>query len=794
MRFGLSMSYSLTRPVLAVTAILLATTCFSSTVFAYEVPDGLSPTPVVIQKAIDVIPQGAISFLKQRDSKTARIWVFFTDKGVRTMSEFQASAASITLSEKVKARRAKVGITGPVFADLPVRKSYVEQIVNLGGTLRRESKYLNAASFDLPHETLNQVASLPFVARLQPVSRHVGPLPQVEISRVSDLDLRTADPSALDYGLALDQLQQINVPAAHELGYNGAGVTFAIFDTGYREAHDAFAQHYADGRVLAEWDFVFGDGNTSNEIGDNSGQWDHGTYIWSTAGGLKPGVTYGPAYGANFLLAKTEDIRSETPAEEDNWVAAVEWADSLGADVITSSLTYSDWYNYGWYVGDSAAISIAANTATALGIVVCNAMGNSGPASGTLFPPADAFEILSCGAVDVNGSLASFSSRGPTADGRIKPEVCAQGVATYCATTTSDGSYSTVSGTSLSTPLIAGVVCQLIQARPTFTPQMIRLALMETASRASTPDNAYGWGIIDAVAAIGWGSNFTADITSGDSPITVQFTDQSTLSTSSWDWDFGDGGTSTIQNPTHTYTNPGVYDVSLTINTTYGPITSNKPAYIMLFGDTITYRSDSVYAGDDAVISVELTNSQELNRIIIPFEYDGNFLSYDSTTLGSRTSYFEGLNPLIFSPGINRFTFELIADQGGGAPNLPPGSGEVLKIFFSTDLTAFGSEVDNVDSTNSSHTLSVTSPYLTYNPVFHAGSINTRFVIRGDANGDLDINVADITAMVGWLFRGFDTIVSLQAGDATSDFVLNVNDLNYLVDYLFRNGPPPATP
>ncbi|RMF94466.1 MAG: hypothetical protein D6741_12600, partial [Planctomycetota bacterium] len=278
-------------------------------------------------------------------------------------------------------------------------------------------------------------------------------------------------------------------------------------DTGFRKSHEAFAFHYAQGHVLAEHDFVFGDGNTANEAGDNPNQWDHGTYIWGTSGGHMDGKIYGPAYEANFILCKTEDIRSETPVEEDNWVAAVEFADSVGADVITSSLTYSAWYTYSDYDGQTATITIAANTADSLGIVVCNAMGNSGPSVGTLTPPADAFDIIAVGAVTSLGSIASFSSRGPTFDGRPKPEVVAQGVSTYASSAAGDAAYTNVSGTSLSTPLVAGLCCLVLEANPCLTPQQVREAVMMTADRAANPDSTtYGHGIPDALAAINYAS------------------------------------------------------------------------------------------------------------------------------------------------------------------------------------------------------------------------------------------------------------------------------------------------
>ncbi len=780
----------LQRLIIIVTAAILAIPATAG-----EVPEGLVDGPVVKSKKSQVLPQAATEFLQQRDGETARVWVFFTDKGVFTKEEFDSKAAALTFSEKVRARRAKTGRDQVLFVDLPVVQNFVDEVAGLGAELRWKSKWLNAASFDMPTELLDDVAELRFVYEIRPVAgRNFTPRP-VEELRFEDLPDQSLAPDVLNYGIAQAQLEQIGIPAAHAQGLDGSGVTLAIFDTGYRKTHEAFANHYLEGRVLAEYDFVFDDGNTANEPEDWSSAWNHGTYIWSTAGGFLDGTIYGPAYRANFILCKTEDVQSETPVEEDNWVAAMEWVDSLGADVITSSLTYSAWYASEDYDGQTATITIAANTATALGIVVCNANGNGGPGASTMRPPADAFEILACGAVDNDGDIASFSSRGPTYDGRIKPEVCAQGVATACATTTTDGSYGNVSGTSLSTPLVAGAACLLIQARPQFPPQLIRQALMETADNALTPNNTYGWGIMNLEAALNWGANFTADVTQSDAPQTIQFTDLSTMATPTWEWNFGDGDSSFVQNPSHTYTEAGAYNVSLTIDTEYGPLTSEKLNYIILLGDTLTFKSDSVFAGQTAVMSVELSNSQPLNRIMLPFTYGGNsLLAYDSISLGNRTTYFERLAFLTSDPVNKRFTVELVADYGGGAPPLTKGTGEILKIFFSTDPQALGGVSDDVDSTNFIYSVALESDVLSYAPEVYSGSLSTIVVKRGDANYSQTIDIVDLTYIVDYLFKGGPFPVSLQAGDADADLSINIDDITYLVEYLFKGGPPPPTP
>ncbi|HOP08165.1 MAG TPA: S8 family serine peptidase [candidate division Zixibacteria bacterium] len=787
---------------LKITFLTVALTAVAATLAAAAGfdPAFLEEHPVLIEKQT-ALALSTVENLRNRDGDTTLVWVMFTDKGISDQASFDALAAASPFTERKARRRAKMDLNQPVFADLPVNQSYLQAVADAGGQLRRITKWLNGASFTVPTDQLNEIAALPFVREIRPVGLWKRPAdPTAEPVRVDHQDPLSLSPDVLSYGLALNQVTQINVPAVHEQGYDGSGVTLAIFDTGYRKTHEAFANHYAEGRVLAEWDFIFNDGNTSNESGDYSTQWNHGTYIWSTSAGYVPGTLIGPAYKANFILCKTEDVRSETQVEEDNWVAALEWVDSIGADVVTSSLSYLEWddgtgYDYSDLDGETAVTSIAASMAASMGIVVCNSAGNSGPSSPSMSAPVDAFDIVTVGAVNASGDLASFSSRGPTYDGRIKPEVLAQGVATQCAVTNSDASYGGVSGTSLSTPLVAGVACLLVQARPNFTPQMIRSALMETADNASSPNNNLGWGIVDANAALNWGVNFYSDVQVGEAPMVVHFYDSSSLASSAWTWDFGDGDSSISQNPQHGFQEGGAYTVSLEINTSYGSMTRVRDSYIIALADTVTFVTDSVYAGGQAVMSVNMTNSQLLNEMSISFRIDTlSAFSFDSATLGSRTSYFEDFQQTAYAPTEGRFAYRLVADDGGGSPLLTPGTGEIMKIYVTTDDLALGGLAAEVDSSQTPRRLNLTSPQLTYDPVVHAGQIITRYVMRGDVNGDFSIDIADVVYLVTWMFQGGPAPIAVQAADVNANLQVGIDDLVYLVDYEFNQGPPPVTP
>jgi serine protease AprX len=435
---------------------------------------------------------------------TRKVWVYFTDKHVFDSEACRARLGEVAsaLDPHAASRRARsMGADRVDFYDLPVPEIYVQALVENAATVVHRSRWLNAVSVRASLRSLQAIAALPFVQKITLVAAHRDS--RLLPSKVTDISCgqRRIDP--YDYGPSRDQLAKINVIAAHALGFSGQGVIVAVFDTGFKRTEPAFQQILASGRLLAQYDFINDDGETMNEPGDAYLQHFHGTVTWSVLAGFAPGQLIGPAFGASFLLAKTEDIRSETPVEEDNWVAAAEWADGLGADVISSSLGYSDWYGYPDMDGDTAVITIAADLAASRGIVVCNAAGNMGDQEWHyVVAPADGDSVISVGSVDSANKVAYFSSRGPTFDGRTKPEVVAPGVSIYAAVPDTTVSYGVVSGTSVSCPLVAGVAALLLEAHPTWDPMMVKAALMLTADNASAPNNDRGWGRIDALAAL----------------------------------------------------------------------------------------------------------------------------------------------------------------------------------------------------------------------------------------------------------------------------------------------------
>ncbi len=451
-----------------------------------------------------VSPIAKAYMLRHAQADTVLAWVFFTDKGIFNGSELQTAkrAHAGFLTSRAVARRAKSGVDELKYTDLPVVDSYVSEIVAQGVSVRHVSRWLNAASVRVDIKDVDRISALPFVARIQPVAIYHNDYSAPDVPSKQTPQETAQGDHLLSYGNCYAQLQQIDVPICHDSGYYGQGVIISVFDSGFRKSHVAFAQAYAEGRVLAEWDFVFNDGNVANQGGETSA-WDHGTSTWSICGGEYPGKLYGPSYGASFILCKTEDVRSETQVEEDNWEAAMEWVDSIGTDIITSSLTYTDWYTYEDYDGNTCVTTIAADIAAANGIIVCNSAGNYGPNLHTIGAPADADSILTVGSVNSSSVISDFSSKGPTYDGRIKPEVCALGENNYRAIASSDIIFGTgANGTSFSCPMVAGAAGVVLSAHPDWSNMQVRQALMKTASQGYSPNHTYGWGIIDTWAAI----------------------------------------------------------------------------------------------------------------------------------------------------------------------------------------------------------------------------------------------------------------------------------------------------
>ncbi len=426
-----------------------------------------------------------------------KIWVYLADKGPSSRAGYAAAPRGVNdhLTPRARRRLAMRGGGKAGWADMPVHRPYVERISALGGEIRHLSRWHNAVSVSVDPEGIRRLAELPFVLKIEAVNRLRRPRPVPAEGRgpsEAGSRPRRLGANQLDYGPSFVQVNQLQVPALHDLGLSGRGVLVALFDTGFNLDHVAFDSLRT--RVAARRDFI------EDHMGHAGFAFDtHGTQVLSAIGGFAPGQLVGPAYGADYLLASTEAVAFEAEIEEDWWVAALEWADSLGVDVISSSLGYVDWYTFEDMDGETALITRAAAMAADRGIVVVNAMGNLGSSPfEKMTAPADAEKVISVGAVDASGRRAAFSSLGPTYDGRIKPDVMAMGQRVYTVDPSSVTGYTRGDGTSFSAPLVAGVAALLLEAFPHWTPQQVQRALRQTAGQAAAPDTLNGYGIVRA--------------------------------------------------------------------------------------------------------------------------------------------------------------------------------------------------------------------------------------------------------------------------------------------------------
>ena len=424
-------------------------------------------------------------------------WVFFTDKG-----DVQSSHLSPGALDRRRAARGASNLVDE--RDAPLRADYVTAVEAVGATVRTSSRWLNAVSVRADRETRAALIDLPFVRAMSPVRRLA----------TASLEPSVPGPDEKGfYGRSAEQLERIGVPRLHRAGFTGKGMVIGVLDTGFRRKHRAFRndEHQID--VLDEWDFLDNDASTAPQPGDRAEQHHHGTYILGMIASRLPGRLVGSAYDASYLLAKVEDADREYHGEEDLFVAGLEWLEAQGAQIVTSSVVIYDRYSQEQLDGRTSPMSIALGTAAENGMLCFEGVGNRGhdddPTTSHLVPPADAFGVLSVGGVDRRGRLAGFSSDGPTADGRVKPEILAPGNRVETVHPDSNTRLVATSGTSLATPLAAGAAALVWQAHPDWTAEQVRRALIETADvylRTGThdPDFVRGYGLMNAWEASQW--------------------------------------------------------------------------------------------------------------------------------------------------------------------------------------------------------------------------------------------------------------------------------------------------
>jgi len=427
---------------------------------------------------------------KQENLKT--IWVEFADKA---KSPYTIDQPQQFLSERALQRRKNQGIEIDS-TDLPVSPFYLDSLVVLGAAIHNTSKWLNAVSIKIPKSLEDQIDSLSFVKKTRYVGKPIGSFKFVQRQNRKRDSLPEVFLLENHYGHAERQIRMLKGDFLHQNGFSGIGKWIAVLDGGFSniDIMPFFDSLRINNRLVFNRDFVEQD----TFVYESS---SHGTEVLSTMAANYPRLMVGTAPGAVYTCLKTEDTRSEYLIEECNWVAAMEYADSLGVDIANSSLGYTTFsddsmnYEYEGLDGKTGIATRAAFLAGQKGMIVVNSAGNDGNNSWKhIDVPADAENILSVGAITDNLERARFSSIGPSSDGRIKPEVVAlgQGVAVASIYETK---VNRSRGTSFSSPIIAGLVASLWQAFPNRTNREIMDAIIQSSSQIDSPDNELGYGI-----------------------------------------------------------------------------------------------------------------------------------------------------------------------------------------------------------------------------------------------------------------------------------------------------------
>ena len=411
----------------------------------------------------------------------------------KAATEYSLKKPEKYLSAKAIERRRKQNL--PIDStDLPVCRKYIDEIRKQGVKIVVTGKWDNFVTVSCNDTTLiDRIAALPFVLSTEKVWISPGAgKPSMATERDSVLNQPTIHPDSI-YGRAITQIQMSNGDKLHEAGFKGQGMTIAVIDAGFHNVDKITAMQNI--RILGTKDFV-------NQQADIFAESSHGMSVLSCIGMNRPDIMTGTAPEASFWLLRSEDEYSEHLVEQDYWSAAVEFADSVGVDVINTSLGYYSFddksknYKYRDLDGRHALMSRQASHIADKGMILVCSAGNSGAGSWKkISPPCDADNVFTVGAIDRRAVLATFSSVGNTADHRVKPDVVAVGVGSDVIRT--DGNQGRANGTSFSSPIMCGMVTCLWQACPTLTAKEVIELVRRSGDRAGFPDNIYGYGVPD---------------------------------------------------------------------------------------------------------------------------------------------------------------------------------------------------------------------------------------------------------------------------------------------------------
>lgn len=463
-------------------------------------------------------------------------WVYFNEK---PNSQYYFDNPLEMLSQRALDRRTTQNIALDFF-DIPVHQPYIDQVDAVNGiTVKAKSKWMNSVHVRGTTTAINSLTTLPFVGQidfannsLNSTNKVAAPV-KIKVAKKANQNTFLDTQTNYLYGNSANQIQMLNGHLLHQQDFSGTGKIIAVLDAGFPQVNVAqpFQNLLNNNKILGGYNFV--DRNT-NFYTRNS----HGTLVLSTMGGYTENQLVGTAPEASYYLFITEDTDSENPVEESLWVEAAEMADSLGVDIINSSLGYFTYdnpaysYTYADMNGTTSFVSRGADKAFSKGMIVVVSAGNSGNSSNpNIGVPADGINVLTVGAVTATENYANFSSIGPSFDGRVKPDVMAQGQSAVLSNTS--GNITTASGTSFSSPIMAGMIASFWQALPNKTNAEIIQLVKQSSDLYTTPNAQFGYGIPDFNLALANGlavntftkPNFTVFPNPAGSRLSVAFPD-----------------------------------------------------------------------------------------------------------------------------------------------------------------------------------------------------------------------------------------------------------------------------